>query len=141
MTVRVAVPLALAAIAAALAYFPRPGPETASASGASPSTEPSCAADVTSFVGLSVGSTLHGWKVVHLGCTEPRRVDVELTRGASRTVLTVAAEGAIPHEPPRRVGKVALFYSHRESPPDRVETDALLQTLADGLAAKPPSSW
>jgi hypothetical protein len=149
---RVGVPLGLALIAAALAV-PLPPSMPSSATGATSSagsstasgssaSEPQCPRDVRALVD---GPPRFGdWSLVRLDCTRARQLDLEVVRGETHAVLTVAAEGAVAHSPPAHAGGFALFYGGGAVALDPAEVTALLDALSVRIrdnAAPVPSGW
>ncbi len=148
--VRLALPLALAAIAGLLAL---PTRSSSSSSSASPPASASasvdfqpCSPDVLTLIGDS--RQLGGWSVVRISCPVPRTADLEISQGFAqverRLLLTVAAKGALPHSAPASVGAVELFYGGEKGMITPAEIEALLAQLAERVRARAstlPPSW
>lgn len=94
----------------------------------------------TEFGALEEGLLLGDFRVEQLDCNSPDRVEIEVDRNALRMKLIVEKTGMSPHDPPRKVGKYALFYNLQQNQLSPPELDALLDALARRLEAKAPPS-
>lgn len=146
--VRVCVPLLLSLTAAALALTLRPGKVAATAPMAVLSPRPvfPCAADVAALLGgVAKGADLGGFRVEQVSCERPRVIQVSVSRAGSSLDVSVAARGALPHEPPVRTSTCDLYYSAHDSVVTPDDIHALLEALSghvrSGEAGGLPTSW
>jgi hypothetical protein len=137
---RILPPLGVAVVAGVLAMRSVDEPASGASQGSGKTTWVPCPAETKALLdGLEVGQDLGVYSVTAVRCSRPDVIDVELLRDAStRLVLTVAAQGAMPHTAPQKTSKHDLFYSRRgprDGPPADGEIFELLTLLAERVEA------
>jgi hypothetical protein len=88
--------------------------------------------------GLKPGDLLGSFVVSQISCEPSGRMDLGVTRGSVRLLLSVVPPGVLPHEPPKKTRAYHLFYSlrgHQLPPP---ELEHLLELLAARIDASGP---
>ncbi|MCU0657683.1 MAG: hypothetical protein MUF64_21210 [Polyangiaceae bacterium] len=88
--------------------------------------------------GLKPGELLGSFVVSQISCEPSGRIDLGVTRGSIRLLLSVVPPGVLPHEPPKKTRSYHLFYSlrgHQLPPP---ELEHLLDLLASRIDAPGP---